>query len=83
MSSLKVQSYRHPKTGKPFITEAKLPLSFKGKNVEILINGPDVEVIMELCSSYSTIYVVAEHFKEGGLGTILSDFIIHNRLDVK
>ena len=44
MSSLKVQSYRHPKTGKPFITEAKLPLSFKGKNVEILINGTDVEV---------------------------------------
>ena len=44
MSSLKVQSYRHPKTGKPFISEAKRPLSFKGKNVEILINGTDVEV---------------------------------------
>ena len=47
MSSLKVQSYKHPKTGKAFIAEAKLPLSFKGKNVEILIDGPDVEVIMD------------------------------------
>lgn len=47
MSSLKVQSYRHPKTGKPFITEAKLPLFFKGKNVEILINGSKVEVVVD------------------------------------
>lgn len=47
MSSLKVQSYRHPKTGKTFITEAKLPLFFKGKNVEILINGPKVEVVVD------------------------------------
>jgi len=47
MSSLKVQSYRHPKTGKSFITEAKLPLHFKGKDVEILINGPDVEVVVD------------------------------------
>ena len=44
MSSLKVQSYRHQKTGKPFIAEAKLPLSFKGKSVEILINGSTIEV---------------------------------------
>ena len=47
MSSLKVQSYRHPKTGKTFITEAKLPLFFKGKNVEIFLNGKDVEVVVD------------------------------------
>lgn len=43
----------------------------------------DIEAMMELCSLYNTIYVVEEHFKEGGLGTILSDFIVQNRLDVK
>ena len=46
MSSLKVQSYRHPKTGKAFIAEAKLPLSFKGKNVEILLEGNAVSVLV-------------------------------------
>lgn len=47
MSSLKVQSYRHPKTGKSFIAEAKLPLFFKGKNVEIFIIDKDVEVAVD------------------------------------
>jgi len=47
MSSLKVQSYRHPRTGKPFISEAKLPLSFKGKNVEILLEGNTVSVLVD------------------------------------
>lgn len=46
MSSLKVQSYRHPRTGKPFIAEAKLPLSFKGKNVEILLEAQGVSVFV-------------------------------------
>ena len=47
MSSLKVQSYRHPRTGKPFISEAKLPLSFKGKNVEILLEAHGVSVFVD------------------------------------
>ena len=47
MSSLKVQSYRHPKTGKPFITEAKLPLHFKGKDVEILLEAQGVSVFVD------------------------------------
>ena len=47
MSSLKVQSYRHPKSKKPFIFEAKLPLSFKGKNVEILLEAQGVSVFVD------------------------------------
>lgn len=43
----------------------------------------DAEAIIELCSSYNTIYVVEEHFKDGGLGTILSDFIVQHSLEVK
>ena len=47
MSSLKVQSYQHPRTKKPFISEAKLPLSFKGKNVEILLEAQGVSVFVD------------------------------------
>ena len=47
MSSLKVQSYQHPKSKKPFIAEAKLPLSFKGKNVEILLEAQGVSVFVD------------------------------------
>ena len=47
MSSLKVQSYKHHKTGKSFISEAKLPLSFKGKNVEILLEAQGVSVFVD------------------------------------
>ena len=47
MSSLKVQFYRHPRSGKPFISEAKLPLSFKGENVEILLEAQGVSVFVD------------------------------------
>ena len=47
MSSLKVQFYRHPRSGKPLISEAKLPLSFKGENVEILLEAQGVSVFVD------------------------------------
>ncbi len=36
--------------------------------------------ILEMMKKYETIYVVEEHFEEGGLGTILSDFAIKNKI---
>ncbi len=38
--------------------------------------------ILELFTKYEKIYVVEEHFKDGGLGSILSDFAMENKIFV-
>jgi len=38
--------------------------------------------IIEILNKYEKIYVVEEHFKDGGLGSILSDFAIENKIFV-
>lgn len=38
--------------------------------------------ILEIFKKYEKIYVVEEHFKEGGLGSILSDFAMENKIYV-
>lgn len=38
------------------------------------------EEIKTILNKYETIYIVEEHFEEGGLGTILSDFAMKNKI---
>ena len=37
--------------------------------------------IINILSKYEKLYVVEEHFEDGGLGTILSDFAMKNKID--
>jgi len=43
----------------------------------------DEEQTKKILQEYATVYVVEEHFSEGGLGTILSDFAMLHSIDVK
>ncbi|NOQ29644.1 MAG: transketolase [Helicobacteraceae bacterium] len=44
-----------------------------------MISPIDVEKILEILNKYEDIFVVEEHFKDGGLGTIISDIAVkHN-----
>ncbi len=36
----------------------------------------------KILNQYDTVYVVEEHFRDGGLGTILSDFAVKNKIKV-
>lgn len=47
-----------------------------------LIAPFDEDAVSAVLKHYKTIYVVEEHFKEGGLGTILSDFAQEKKLAV-
>jgi len=47
-----------------------------------LISPLDVGETKRILEKYESVYVVEEHFENGGLGTILSDFIIENKLSV-
>lgn len=47
-----------------------------------LISPLDVDETKRILEKYESIYVVEEHFENGGLGSILSDFIIENKLSV-
>jgi len=41
----------------------------------------DEKEVKNMFEKYKKVYVVEEHFEEGGLGTILSDFAMKNRID--
>jgi len=43
----------------------------------------DEESMFKILEKYDSVFVVEEHFKEGGLGTILSDFAMQNSIVVK
>ncbi|MFA6196753.1 MAG: transketolase C-terminal domain-containing protein [Sulfurimonas sp.] len=43
----------------------------------------DNDEINKILNKYEIVYVVEEHFKEGGLGSILSDFAMENSIVVK
>lgn len=48
-----------------------------------MIEPLDKNEISKILNKYDIVYVVEEHFKEGGLGSILSDFAMENNIFVK
>jgi transketolase len=56
------------------------------KNISIIslamIAPLDEEEMKSILVQYETIYIIEEHFEEGGLGTILSDFSMVHNIDV-
>lgn len=43
----------------------------------------DESSVKEMLQNHETVYVTEEHFEEGGLGTILSDFVMKYELKTK
>ncbi|MBN2781752.1 MAG: transketolase [Campylobacterales bacterium] len=46
-----------------------------------LISPLDADETKTILEKYDEVYVVEEHFEDGGLGTILSDFAMKNKID--
>jgi transketolase len=42
----------------------------------------DEDEVKNILGKYEKIYVVEEHFEDGGLGTILNDFVMGNKVDI-
>ena len=47
-----------------------------------MISPFDAVEVKNILSKYDTVYVVEEHFEDGGLGTILNDFVMKNKVEV-
>lgn len=41
----------------------------------------DFEATKKILEEYDTIYIIEEHFEEGGLGSIVTDFAMKNKID--
>jgi len=50
-------------------------------SLAIIFPLPEKE-IRDILKKYETIYIVEEHFEEGGLGSILSDFAMKNKINI-
>ena len=65
------------------IIDEILKISNSLKDISIIslpmISPLNFNDISEILKNHTTIYVLEEHFEEGGLGTILSDFSIKNK----
>jgi len=48
-----------------------------------MISPLDLDETTKVLNQYDTIFVVEEHFSDGGLGTILSDFAMKNKIAIK
>ena len=48
----------------------------------VMIFPFDTEEVTNILEKYDTIYVVEEHYKDGGLGSILSDFAVENKIKI-
>lgn len=48
-----------------------------------MISPLDFHETQKILKKFDTVYIVEEHFADGGLGTILSDFVVKNEIDVK
>jgi len=46
-----------------------------------MISPLNEDEITKILTKYDTIYIVEEHFSEGGLGSILSDFAMQHKID--
>ena len=56
------------------------------KNIDIIslaMISPIGEETIKILRKYNKIYVIEEHFEDGGLGTILSDIVIKYNIDTK
>ena len=47
-----------------------------------MISPIDEEQLSQICTKYENIFIVEEHFKDGGVGTIINDFVMGNKIDV-
>jgi transketolase len=69
------------------IVDEILKIKEKIDNIDIIafamIHPLNKNKTKEILKKYKKIYIIEEHFKEGGLGTILSDFIVENKIKVK
>jgi transketolase len=46
-----------------------------------MISPLDESAIKEILTKYESVFVAEEHFEDGGLGTVLSDFAMKNKID--